>query len=154
VNRTDAQPLADEIINNVPDAVIYADSTGRIQFWSPGAAALFGYTAEEAIGQSLDLIIPERLQQRHWDGFHRVMQSGETRYGPGEMLSVPAMRRDGTRMSVEFSIGMRHDAEGRIEGIAAIMRDVTARWQQERELRARLAALEKEHGSASPASTE
>lgn len=134
--------LCEAIVDGTPDAVIFADAQGNIQLWNGGATAIFGYEAEEAIGRRLDLIIPERLRGRHWEGYDRVMATGETHYGSGELLAVPATRRDGTRISLEFSIAMQRAADGTVTGIAAILRDVTERWQQERQLRARVAELE------------
>ncbi len=130
------------IVESTPDAIIYADAAGIIRLWNAGAGAMFGYSSEEAIGQNLDLIIPERLRTRHWDGYRRVMETGESHYGAGEMLAVPAVHRDGSRLSLEFSIAMLRTPEGRIEGIAAILRDITVRRQLERDLRARIATLE------------
>jgi PAS domain S-box-containing protein len=108
---------------------------------------MFGYPAETALGQSLDLIVPERQRQRHWEGYRRVMATGVTRYGR-ELLAVPAMRQDGTRISLEFSITLLRDAQDGLIGAAAILRDVTARWEQERALRARMATLEAEPPAA------
>jgi len=102
---------------------------------------MFGYTAEEALGKNLDLIIPERQRQRHWEGYEKVMATGETRYGK-ELLAVPALHKDGTRISLEFSIVLVRDDTGSPQGVAAIMRDVTTRRQQEQEMKQRLAALE------------
>ncbi|GAB6084609.1 PAS domain S-box protein [Desulfuromonas carbonis] len=130
-----------EIIDQAPDAVLYADREGVIRLWNRGAELLFGYSAAEALGQSLDLIIPERLRGRHWDGYHRVMASGETRYGT-DLLAVPAQHRDGRKLSCEFSIVMLKDNEGKVLGIASLMRDATARWQKEKEQLARIAELE------------
>ena|SRR5690606_31230187 len=130
-----------QIITGAPDAIIMADRDGRIQLWNAAAALMFGYTAEEALGQSLDLIIPERFRERHWEGYRRVMAEGVTRYGR-ELLAVPGVRKDGTRLSLEFSLVLVRDAAGEVCGAAALIRDVTARWQRERELNARLAALE------------
>ena len=141
------QWLCQQIVDQAQDAIIFADREGIIRLWNAGAAAIFGHSASEALGQSLDLIIPERLQGRHWEGFHRVMATGETRYGR-ELLSVPAMRKDGARLSVEFSIVLLRDADGGITGIAAILRDVTARWEQERDMRKRLAELEAQPSAA------
>ena len=133
--------LCEQILQNAADAVIYADRTGVIQLWNAGASAIFGYTAEEALGKSLDLIVPERQRQRHNEGYQKVMDTGVTRYGK-ELLAVPALRKDGTRISLEFSIVLVRDENGTPQGVAAIMREVTARRQQEQELRQRLAALE------------
>ncbi len=124
-----------------PDAILFADREGIIRLWNKGAERIFGRTAEEAIGQSLDLIIPEKLRERHWQGYHKTMATGETRYGT-EMLAVPAMHQNGSRMSTEFSIVLLSDDDGKPLGVAAIMRDITERRQQEKELRDRLAELE------------
>src|SRR5262245_27014069 len=117
--------LERRIVAEAQDAIIYADREGAIRLWNAGAETLFGSGAEEGLGQSLDLIIPERLRQRHWDGYHRVMATGETRYGAGELLAVPGVRKDGMRVSLEFSIAMLRDSAGSLLGIAAILRDVS-----------------------------
>ena len=141
-----AAPTHDElcrrIVDETPDAVIYADRDGAIHLWNAAAATMFGYTTGEALGQSLDLIIPENLRGRHWEGYHRVMATGESRYAAGEMLAVPGVRKDGSRLSLEFTIAPLRDDAGTLIGIAATLRDVTERWQQDRDLRKRLAALE------------
>jgi len=133
--------LSQHIVNNAPEAIIFADRTGKIRLWNAGATTIFGYTAEETVGQSLDLIIPERQRGRHWEGYEKVMQTGVSRYGT-DLLSVPALRKDGSRLSLEFSIVLVRDEHDQPIGVAAIMRDVTKRWQEERELKARLTALE------------
>jgi PAS domain S-box-containing protein len=133
--------LCRRIVASTPDAMIVADRDGVVRLWNGGAEALFGFDAAEAVGQSLDLIIPERLQPRHWEGFHRVMETGVTKYGR-EMLSVPAVRKDGARISLEFSVALLRDDAGELQGITAILRDVTARFERDRELRQRLTALE------------
>lgn len=109
---------------------------------------MFGYSAAEALGQSLDLIIPENLRARHWQGYLRVMDTGQTKYQT-ERLTSPGVRKDGSRLSLEFSIVLLHDEQGGIEGCATVMRDVTARWQKEKERKERLANCEK-HLSRSP----
>lgn len=124
-----------------PDAIIAADAEGVITYWNAGAERIFGYSAAEARGASLDLIIPERLRERHWQGWHRVMQSGRSRYGADDLLSVPGRRRDGTPLSVEFTIHPVRDRDGALRGIAATLRDVTTRFNETRELRKELAAL-------------
>ncbi|MBI4641703.1 MAG: PAS domain S-box protein [Candidatus Tectomicrobia bacterium] len=133
--------LCQQIVENAQDAMIFADREGIIRLWNSGAEAMFGYSPEEALGQTLDLIIPERLRGRHWEGYNNVMATGVTRYGR-ELLAVPAIRKDGTRISLEFTILLMHDAAGERLGAVAIIRDVTARWQQERATKERLAALE------------
>lgn len=140
--------LYQQIVVNTQDAIIFADRDGMVRLWNPGAEAMFGYPAEEALGQSLDLIIPDRLRGRHWEGYREVMGTGVTRYGR-EVLAVPGLRKDGTRISLEFSIGLLRDATGEVLGAVAIMRDVTARWQQEKTLKERLAALEAKVGAPS-----
>lgn len=147
--RTDGV-LERRIVAAAQDAIIYADREGTIRLWNTGAESIFGYTAAEALGQSLDLIIPERQRPRHWEGYHRVMATGETRYGPGELLAVPGVRKDGTRISLEFSIAMLRDAAGSLSGIAAILRDVSERFQRERTLHARVAELEAQVRPANP----
>jgi len=134
--------LCQQIVDGAPEAAIFADQDGIIQLWNAGAEALFGYSTEEAIGQNLNLIIPERQRGRHWEGYHKVMATGVTRYGK-ELLAVPATRKDGTRISLEFSVVLVRDEAGQLIGVAALMRDVTGRWQQERALKERLAALER-----------
>lgn len=133
--------LGDRIVAEAQDAIIYADRDGTICLWNAGAENLFGHAAEDALGQSLDLIIPDKLRQRHWDGWEKVMATGQTAYGQ-EPLAVPGLRADGTRVSLEFSITMLHDDAGELAGIVAILRDVTTRWEQDRALRRRLATLE------------
>jgi PAS domain S-box-containing protein len=134
------QHFAKHLIANTSDAVVYADSDGTIGVWNPGAARMFGYTEAEALGRSLDIIIPANLRERHWHGYRTTMQTGQSRYADGQLLSVPAVRKDGTRISVEFTIAPFADAMGRMIGIAAIMRDVTARFEELRALRKELAA--------------
>jgi PAS domain S-box-containing protein len=116
------------------DAVVYADRSGTIRLWNRAAETMFGHTAEEAVGQSLDLIIPERQRDAHWTGWDRVMETGATRYGTSP-LTAPGVRKDGSRVSLEFSIVMLKDADGQVEGVAAILRDVTERWNADRERR-------------------
>ncbi|MBV8591968.1 MAG: PAS domain S-box protein, partial [Acetobacteraceae bacterium] len=102
------------LARQAPDAIIYADATGLIAFWNQGAERIFGFSAAEALGQSLDIIIPENLRKRHWDGFAATMRTGNSRYGLGDLLAVPALRKDGTRISVEFTILPFHDALDRM----------------------------------------
>ncbi len=133
--------LGERIIREAADAIVAADSSGKITLWNAGAVRLFGYSEAEAVAQSLDVIIPEAQRKRHWDGYHHVMQTGETRYGTS-LLRVPAIRKDGTRISVAFTVGLLKDAGGRVEGIFAILHDDTERWETEKALRKRVAALE------------
>lgn len=123
------------------DAIIYADAEGLIRFWNRGAQRIFGFTADEAVGRSLDLIIPDKLRERHWQGYRQVVATGTSRYGEGDLLSVPGLRKDGTRVSLEFTILPFRGADGRLQGIAAILRDVTARFEEMQKLRKELAAV-------------
>ncbi len=133
--------LASTIIASSSDAILFSDREGIIRFWNSGAEQMFGVTAAEALGQSLDLIIPENLRGRHWDGYGRVMASGSSRYSTN-LLSAPALHRNGTRLSTEFSMVMVKDEAGVMLGVAAIIRDVSARWQREKELKERIVTLE------------
>src|SRR5215475_3977220 len=133
-----ADQLGGALLASSSDAIVATDREGRITFWNPGAERIFGFAADEAVGQSLDLIIPENLRARHWTGFHHVMQTGTSRYGDGDLLSVPGLAKDGRRISVEFTIVMLRDETG-IAGTVAVMRDVTKRFEELRELRRKLA---------------
>jgi PAS domain S-box-containing protein len=141
MSNLDVTCLSEQILTLAPDAIMFADRDGIIRLWNQGAERIFGCSAEKAIGQSLDLIIPEKLRERHWEGYHKTMATGETRYGT-EMLAVPALHQNGSRMSTEFSIVLMQDDDGKPLGVAAIMRDITERRNQEKELRDRLAELE------------
>jgi PAS domain S-box-containing protein len=132
----DIDRFAATLLRTTPDAVVYADAEGLIRFWNAGAERIFGFVAAEALGQSLDFIIPQSLRQRHWDGYRKTMATGETRYGAGDLLSVPAVRKDGSRISIEFTVTPFHDTAGRMLGIAAMMRDVTKRFEEMKALRA------------------
>ncbi len=131
--------FAETLVANMGDAVVFADRGGIIRYWNRGAARLFGHTADIAVGQSLDLIIPERLRARHWHGYNETMRTAKTRYGEGQILSVPAIRKDGKQVSVAFTILPFADSAGSLTGIAAIMRDVTMQFEELRALRRQLA---------------
>ena len=133
--------LCDRIVEDAQAGIIFADEGGIIRLWNSGAEAMFGYTAAEAIGQTMEIIVPEKHRVRHDEGYARVMQTGITKYGR-DALAVPALRKDGTRISIEFTIVLVRSAEGSVIGAAAIVQDVTARWERDKALRARLAALE------------
>ena len=133
--------LYQRIVEESPIGILYADRDGKIRFWNSGAELIFGYGAKEALGQSLDLIVPERQRDRHWEGWARVMATGVTKYGR-DALAVPATRKDGSRVSIEFNIVLLRSPTGELLGAAAMVQDVTARWQQQKEMKARLAALE------------
>ena len=131
--------LIEALLDSASDAIVATDREGVINFWNPGAERIFGFAAGEAVGQSLDLIIPENLRARHWAGFHEVMATGVSRYGLGDLLSVPGMTKAGGRISVEFTIVMLKDKEQRVTGTVAVMRDVTKRFEEVRALKRKLA---------------
>ena len=127
------------LVRTLADAVVIADARGRIVFWNAAAERLFGWRAVEALGQQLDLIVPERLQDRHNAGFRHAMAAGETKYGE-QLLEVPAQHRDGRPLSIAFTVTLLRCETG-VAGVAAVIRDDTARWQERRQVRAELDAL-------------
>ena len=127
-------------VDAAADAIIAAGADGRIIFWNPAATRIFGFTETEALGQSLDLIIPERFRARHWEGYRQVMETGKTKYAV-DVLRVPATAKDGRALSIAFTVTLL-DASDRGRIIAAIVRDESTRWNEERELKRRLAELE------------
>lgn len=133
------------IVENARDAMITADREGLIRLWNTGAEKMFGFTRAEALGQSLDLIIPESLRKRHWEGYFKVMAEGRSRY-ESDLLAVPALKKDGSRISVEFTLIPIVDEHGSLDGIAAILRDVTERWNRDKAFRQRLKELETQCG--------
>jgi PAS domain S-box-containing protein len=128
-------------VEQSPIAIIVGDREGIVRLWNAGAQSMFGWSTEETLGKSMDMIIPEKHRPRHWEGYDRVMATGVTKYGRN-LLAVPALTKDGRRISIEFNVVLLKDAEGRVLGIAATMRDVTARWERDKALRARQAELE------------
>lgn len=130
------------------DAVVVSDPDGAITVWSPAAERIFGFSEAEALGQTLDIITPERHRRRHWQGYAETMRTGVTRYG-AEVLRVPALHKEGRPLSIAFTVGLVRDGAGAISGIVAVIRDDTARWDEDRRLRRRLAELEAE--AAAPA---
>jgi len=125
----------------MPDAIVFSDATGLIRVWNAGAVRMFGFTEAEALGQTLDIIVPAALHERHWQGYRETMRTGVTRYGDGQILSVPATRKDGKRISVEFTIVPFKAEDGTMVGIAAIMREVTEKFEELRALRKQVAEL-------------
>lgn len=129
------------LVREAPDAIVYADAQGLITFWNKGAERIFGFVAAEAVGRSLDIIIPENLRPRHWHGYAETMRTGQTRYGAADLLAVPALRKDGSRISIEFTILPFKGPAGQIVGIAAILRDATKSFETIKALRQELAVL-------------
>lgn len=127
--------LGRALVRDLPDGLIVSDAKGVIRHWNGGAERIFGFTVAEAMGQPLDIIIPRRLQARHQAGYDATMRTGVTKYGAGELLAVPAVRKDGRPISIQFSILPLPDDRGGLEGIAAIVRDVTAEFEERKALR-------------------
>lgn len=140
----DMTKLADAVLSTAADAIIAIDRDNMVTFWNPGATRIFGFTRDEAVGQSLNIIIPENLRARHLEGYRNTMATGRSRYGEADLLAVPGLRKDGSRVSVEFTIVLLKDAQGNMTGTAAILRDVTRKFEELRSLRRQLA--EAKHG--------
>ena len=137
-----AAPIdAHQLLNAIGDAIVVTDAAGAIVLWNPAATRIFGFTPDDALGRSLDLIIPQRQRQRHWDGYHKTMETGITRYG-SDLLRVPALHKDGRTLSIAFTVALLNGPDGRPQAIAAVIRDETQRFSDERNLRKRLAELE------------
>jgi PAS domain S-box-containing protein len=136
-----------QLVAAVGDAIIAADASGAITLWNPGAARMFGYTESEALGQSLDLITPERLRNRHWEGYHKSMATGTTKYG-NDLLRVPAVDKDGRAMSIAFTVAMLFGPDQKVGAIVAVIRDETSRFAEERALKKRVTELEAQLASA------
>lgn len=130
-----------ELVEAVGDAVMVSDAGGAITLWNPACERMFGFTEAEALGKSLDIIIPQRQQGRHWEGYHKTMATGITRYG-NDTLRVPAMHKDGHTLSIAFTVALLKGPDGAVKGIAAVVRDETKRFAEERNLKKRLTELE------------
>ncbi|MDP2817993.1 MAG: PAS domain S-box protein [Polaromonas sp.] len=130
-----------QLVEAVGDAIVASDAGGAIVLWNPAAQRMFGFTESEALGQSLDIIIPQRQQQRHWDGYHQTMATGKTRYG-NDVLRVPAVHKDGHGLSIAFTVALLHTPDGKVSAIVAVIRDETSRFAEERALKKRLTELE------------
>jgi PAS domain S-box-containing protein len=131
----------EQLVGAIGDAIVVSDASGAINLWSPAAERLFGFTQADALGNSLDLIIPERLRERHWAGYRKTMAGGETRYAH-DVLRVPAVHKDGRALSIAFTVGLLYGPQREVTGIVAVIRDETTRYVEERNLRKRLAELE------------
>ncbi len=135
-----------QLVQVAGDAIVVCDPDGVITLWNPAAQFMFGFSPDEALGQSLDLIIPERLRARHWEGYRKTMETGQTRYGH-DVLRVPGVHKDGRSMSISFTVALLYSQERKITGIASIIRDETAKFNEDRALRKRLAELEAKSGA-------
>lgn len=134
MTAADQSDLSTRLVAGSGDAIVVADAEGRVVMWNTAAETMFGYPADEAVGQTLDFIIPEKLRGRHREGYRQTMRTGVTRYA-NDLLAVPGLRRDGNRISLEFRVTLLLGPTGQPEAIAAIIRDVTARWQADKALR-------------------
>ena len=128
--------LPRRILDGSPDAIVICDHEGTLRYWNAAAEKVFGFRVTEALGVSMNLIIPERFRARHWAGWHATMRNGVTRYGEGQLLAVPALHKDGRQLSIEFSIQLVKDSDGHLEWVVAVIRDVTERYRREKALRA------------------
>jgi len=136
-----SEPDLRQLVEAVGDAIVISDAKGAITLWNPAAERMFGFTRDEALGRSLDLIIPERQRQRHWDGYQKTMDTGITRYG-NDVLRVPAVHKDGHALSIAFTVALLHTADNKVAAIVAVIRDESSRFAEDRALRKRLAELE------------
>jgi PAS domain S-box-containing protein len=143
----DPDEIGRALLASVSDAVVASDREGRIILWNPGAERIFGFSAAEAVGQSLDIIIPEPYRARHWAGYDETIRTGTSRYGAGDILAVPGLRKDGTRNSIEFTIAVVKDAEGQVAAMAAVIRDVTKKFEDMKALKIQIAELKRKSGT-------
>ena len=128
------------LLDSAADAVVASDREGLIVLWNAGAQRIFGFTQNDALGKSLDIIIPEPFRQRHWDGYQETVASGQSRYGAGDLLAVPGLHKDGHRMSLEFTIALLKQADGSVNGMVAVLRDVSKRFEEIKALKKQVAA--------------
>ncbi len=142
-----------QLVEALGDAIVIADASGAITLWNPAAERIFGFTEGEALGKSLDIITPQRLQHRHWEGFHKTMASGVTRYG-NDVLRVPAVHKDGHSLSIAFTVALLHSEDKKVSAIVSVIRDETSRFEEERKLKKRITELEMQLAKpANPPST-
>ncbi len=129
------------LVAAVGDGLMVCDAGGAITLWNPACERMFGHTEAEVLGQRMDMIIPERLRKRHWDGYEATMATGITKYGH-DVLRVPAVDKQGNSLSIAFTVAMLYDADGKVSAIAAVIRDETERFNEDRNLKKRVAELE------------
>ncbi len=142
IEKPSESTLSTDILRCMPEAVIFADLNGIIQDWNPGAETVFGFTATEALGQSLDLIIPERMRKAHWDGYNKAIARSGTLPGRTSMITR-SLHKNGDQIYVDMSFAMVKDAQDQLLGSLAVARDATARFTEEKSLRSQLAELQK-----------
>jgi len=130
-----------QLVDCIGDAIVVVDAHEKIVMWNPAATRIFGYSEKEALGSTLDLIVPERQRHRHNEGCRKSMETGLTRYG-SSLLKVPALHKNGSMLSIAFTVGMLFDENHKVNGIVAVIRDETERFAQEKALKQRIADLE------------
>ena len=135
-----------QLVGCVGDAIIVVDAHEKIVLWNAAATRIFGCSEDEALGNSLDLIIPERHRQRHNEGCRKSMDTGITRYGTS-LLKVPALHQSGSMLSIAVTVGMLFDENQKVNGIVAVIRDETERFAEERALKKRISELEESQGA-------
>ena len=145
--KTSIDPAA--LLEALADAVMVCDADGAIVLWNPACERMFGHSEADVLGKTMDMIIPERLRGRHWDGYHKTMATGVTKYGH-DVLRVPAVDKQGRMMSIAFTVAMLHSADGKVSAIASIIRDETSRFNDERSLKKRLSELEAQLAAQTP----
>jgi PAS domain S-box-containing protein len=136
-------PDLKQLVDGAGDAIVVCDAAGAIVLWNRAAERIFGFTADQTLGQSLDLIIPQRQRDRHWDGYHKTMATAVTKYGC-DVLRVPALHSDGRTLSIAFTVSLLMSPDHKVEAIVAIVRDETSRFGEERAMRKRIMELEAE----------
>jgi PAS domain S-box-containing protein len=146
------EDLAARILDGSPDAILVCDHKGTLRYWNRGAERVFGFAPTEALGASMDLIIPERLRPRHWARWETVTRTGVTAYADGRLLAVPALHKDGRQISIEFSIQLLKDRNGQVDWVVAFVRDVTDRYNREKALRAESSAVPQPKALGRPSS--
>ena len=130
-----------QLVECIGDAIVVVDEHEKIVLWNPAATRIFGYSEGEALGSTLDLIVPERQRHRHNEGCRKSMETGITRDG-ASLLKVPALHQNGSMLSIAFTVGMLFDEHHKVKGIVALIRDETERYAQEKALKQRIADLE------------
>ena len=145
--KTSIDPTA--LLEALADAVMVCDADGAIVLWNPACERMFGHSEADVLGKTMDMIIPERLRGRHWDGYHKTMATGVTKYGH-DVLRVPAVDKQGRMMSIAFTVAMLYSADGKVSAIASIIRDETSRFNDERSLKKRLSELEAQLAAQTP----
>lgn len=131
----------EKLVDSIGDAVVISDAQGIIVYWNLAAERIFGFSKTEALGSTMDFIVPERLRHRHNEGYEHSMQTGTTRYGD-KLLTVPALHKSGKPLSIAFTVSMIFDENHKAVAVAAVIRDDTERFTEQRALKKRITELE------------